>query len=61
MPIIVNYFQYRGINPLIVFGIAGIVPFLCLNYLSETKSKRMDDYIYESQINDKPFIELSLK
>ena len=38
MPYIVNYFQYRGINPLIVFGVAGFVPLISLNYLSETKN-----------------------
>lgn len=61
MPMVVNWFQYRGINPLIVFGFIGLIPLYTLRYIPETLNKRMNDYIYESEVQDKPLLELSLK
>jgi phosphatidylglycerophosphatase A len=50
----------NGVNPLILFGIIGlIIVLLTYKFLDETKDKPLQDFIEENDENEKPIIEMN--
>ena len=57
MPLVVAALQMRGINPLLISGLFGIIIiYIIQKFLEETKDKPLKDYIKENEKIDHPII-----
>jgi hypothetical protein len=59
MPFFIGYFQDREINPLVCFGIMGLLACCMIFCLPETLGSRMKDFVTELKDIEKPLIQMT--
>eukprot|EP01016_Furgasonia_blochmanni_P028223 TRINITY_DN2965_c0_g3_i3.p1 TRINITY_DN2965_c0_g3~~TRINITY_DN2965_c0_g3_i3.p1 ORF type:complete len:633 (-),score=34.63 TRINITY_DN2965_c0_g3_i3:160-1950(-) len=59
MPLCIAYFQQNQVNPLIPFGLLGLLTIVVLRYTPETFKRDMPDYILETRQKEIPLMPLS--
>jgi len=59
MPLLINPFEKRELNPLFLFGILGIFASVTIYFLHETLNKKMKEFVDELKENERPLITFS--